>query len=152
MATGDASLLADPVATELLQSRVPARLSYAWSDGSPRVVPIWFHWTGEELVFASFANAPKAKVLTDGSPLAATIDTNDFPHDVLIVRGPANVRKVDGIVDEYALAAKRYFGDEQGQAWIDGMPQGVSMIRIGLRPQHVTILDFQTRLPSALSG
>ena len=152
MATGDASLLQDPVAVELLQSRVPARLSYTWSDGSPRVVPIWFHWTGEELVFASFANSPKAKVLSDGDALAATIDTNEFPHKVLIVRGPAAVTCVDGIVDEYAAAARRYFGDEQGEQWVAGMPEGVSMVRIGLRPQHVTILDFETRLPSALSG
>src|SRR5690242_20850613 len=37
MATGDASLLIDPVAKELLSSRIPAHLSYVWSDGSPRV-------------------------------------------------------------------------------------------------------------------
>ena len=152
MATGDASLLSDPVAAELLQSRVPARLAYTWRDGSPRVVPIWFHWTGEELVFASFANAPKTAVLEDGDRLAVTIDTDEFPHDVLIVRGSARVTTVDGIVEEYALAARRYFGDEQGQAWVDGMPEDVSMVRIALRPEHVTILDFQTRFPSALSG
>ena len=39
---GDLSLLNEPVAQELLQSTIPARLSYVWSDGTPRVVPIWF--------------------------------------------------------------------------------------------------------------
>ena len=72
MTTGDASLLGDPVALELLGSRIPARLSYTWTDGTPRVVPIWFHWTGEELVFASFPAAPKAKAIKDGDALAAT--------------------------------------------------------------------------------
>ena len=43
---GDLALLDDPVAQTLLQSTIPARLAYSWTDGTPRVVPIWFHWTG----------------------------------------------------------------------------------------------------------
>jgi len=152
MTTGDRSLLGDPVAQELLQSRVPARLAYTWADGTPRVVPIWFHWTGAELVFASFANAPKAAAISDGDVLAATIDTVEFPHQVLIVRGPVTLTKVDGVVEEYALAARRYFGDDQGDAWIAQLPAGAPMVRIALRPEHVTILDFQTRFPSALES
>lgn len=46
---GDIALLNDPVAQELLHSTVPARLAYTWLDGTPRVVPIWFHWNGEEV-------------------------------------------------------------------------------------------------------
>ena len=152
MAHGGTELLDDPMAQELLRSTVPARLAYTWSDGTPRVVPIWFHWDGKELVFASFAGSPKTKAIQSGDALAVTIDTVDFPHKVLVVRGPASVREVDGIVEEYAAAAKRYFGDEQGQAWVDNLPGGASMVRIGLRPEHVTLLDFETRFPSALSG
>ena len=40
---GDLACLVDPVAQELLASAVPARLAYSWKDGTPRVVPIWFH-------------------------------------------------------------------------------------------------------------
>jgi hypothetical protein len=39
-----------PVAPELLHSTNPARLAYSWHDGTPRVVRIWFHWTGQEVV------------------------------------------------------------------------------------------------------
>ena len=46
---GSRELLNDPVASALLSSVNPARLAYTWTDGSPRVVPIWFHWTGEQL-------------------------------------------------------------------------------------------------------
>ncbi len=152
MTAGDTSLLEDPVAQELLQSRIPARLSYTWTDGTPRVVPIWFHWTGEELVFASLAGAPKTRAIHDGDALAATIDTAEFPHKVLIVRGPAGVTQVDHVPEEYALAARRYFGEEQGEAWVAQMPEGAPMVRIGLRPQHVAILDFETRFPSALES
>jgi hypothetical protein len=44
---GDLSRLKDPVAQQLLQSRIPARLAYTWEDGTPRVVPIGFHWDGK---------------------------------------------------------------------------------------------------------
>jgi hypothetical protein len=47
MRQGDPALLSEPVAQELLQSTTPARLAYVWRDGTPRVVPIWFHWDGK---------------------------------------------------------------------------------------------------------
>jgi hypothetical protein len=40
---GTLAWLDDPVAQTLLHSTIPARLAYVWPDGTPRVVPIWFH-------------------------------------------------------------------------------------------------------------
>jgi hypothetical protein len=58
---------------------------------------------------------------------------------------------VDGVVPEYAVAAERYFGHEQGQAWIAQFGAMVStMVRIAITPEWVGLLDFQTRFPSAL--
>lgn len=145
-------LLGDPLAQELLQSRRPAHLSYNWTDGTPRAVPIWFHWDGEEVVFATPANAPKSRALRDGDRVAVSIDSEEFPYQVLLIRGTAGVSQVAGVVGEYAKAAERYFGPEQGQAWLSQLPADMQMVRIAVRPEHVTILDFQTRFPSALSG
>ena len=83
---GDISLLQDSVAQQLLQSTIPARLAYTGADGSPRVVPIGFHWNGNELVFGSPADAPKMKVLRDGVSVAVTIDSNSMPYHVLLLR------------------------------------------------------------------
>ena len=70
-----------------------------------------------------------------------------------MVRGSARLEPVDGIVPEYATAAERYFGKQQGQAWIKQLEGMVpSMVRIGITPEWVGILDFKTRFPSALSG
>lgn len=148
---GDTALLDDPVAQELLHSRYPAHLAYTWTDGTPRVVPIWFHWNGSAVVMASPVNAPKVKVLTEGAPAAVTIDSYDFPHKVLYLRGRVAVDDVDGVAPEYAAAATRYFGAEQGQAWVGQLPPGMVMRRISLRPDWVGVLDFQTRFPSAIS-
>lgn len=154
MAQGDISLLNDPVAKNLLQSTIPARLAYNWLDGTPRVVPIWFTWNGTQFVMASPPRAPKLKALAMHPDVAITIDANDFPHDVLLVRGKAQVKMVDGIVPEYAAAAKRYFGDEQGEAWVAGLADmGVTQMgRIAITPNWVGILDFRERFPSAVSG
>ena len=59
---GEQDRLNDPVAQELLHSTNLARLAYTWRDGTPRVVPIWFHWDGEAIVLGSPPNAPKVNV------------------------------------------------------------------------------------------
>jgi Pyridoxamine 5'-phosphate oxidase len=150
---GSLALLGDPIAQELLRSTIPARLAYTWLDGTPRVVPIWFHWTGREIVLGTPSKAPKLKALAKNSKVAITIDENTFPHKVLMVRGTAAVEMVEGIVPEYQLAAKRYFGEEQGLAWVEQLRGMISqMARISIQPEWVGVLDFQTRFPSALAG
>jgi nitroimidazol reductase NimA-like FMN-containing flavoprotein (pyridoxamine 5'-phosphate oxidase superfamily) len=86
---GSLELLNDPVAKALLESANPARLAYTWMDGSPRVVPIWFHWTGDQLVLGSPPKAPKLRALAADPRAAVTIDGNEWPHKVLLVRGRA---------------------------------------------------------------
>jgi PPOX class probable F420-dependent enzyme len=150
---GDLELLQDPVAQELLQSTIPARLAYIAIDGTPRVVPIWFHWNGREFVMATPPKAPKLKALAKNPRVALTIDDNTFPHKVLMVRGTARLEPVDGIVPEYATAAERYFGPEQGRAWMQqARTMMTSMMKITITPEWVGVLDFKTRFPSALSG
>ncbi|GAA1431429.1 pyridoxamine 5'-phosphate oxidase family protein [Microlunatus lacustris] len=149
--SGDLTLLDDPVAQEMLASRVPARLAYSWTDGSPRVVPIWFHWDGTALVMATPSRAPKLKALRQRPEAALTIDTESFPAHVLSVRGRVEIEEVDGPPAEYTAAARRYLGEEQGRAWAAQL-EGKAMARLRLVPRWVTVLDFQTRFPSALSA
>jgi hypothetical protein len=70
---------------------------------------------------------------------------------VLLVRGTVHLQTVNGIVPEYAVAAERYFGAEQGRAWVTQLSSVIQdMVRITITPEGVGLLDFQTRLPSAL--
>lgn len=95
--------------------------------------------------------APKLKALAKNPRVALTIDDNNFPHRVLSVRGVARLETINGIVPEYAAAAERYFGREQGQAWVAQLAsKGGSMVRVAIKPDWVGLLDFQTRFPSAL--
>jgi hypothetical protein len=84
--------------------------------------------------------------------VALTIDSDAFPYRVLSIRGTASVTQVEGVVPEYAAAAQRYFGPDQGAAWVAQLPADMRMWRIAVRPEAVRILDFETRFPSALSS
>src|SRR5579863_3914472 len=149
---GNLDLLNHPASQELLHSKIPARLAYIGTDGSPRVIPIWFHWNGRDIVMATPPKAPKLKALAKNPKVSLTIDDNTFPHKVLLIRGVAHMEAVDGIVPEYAAAADRYFGVEQGKAWVDQLRTLISsMVRITITPEWAGLLDFQTRFPSALT-
>ena len=150
---GDLGLLQHPASKELLESKIPARLAYVWTDGTPRVIPIWFHWNGSAIIMATPPKAPKLKALSRNPKVSLTIDDNVFPHKVLLIRGSARLQTVNGIVPEYAVAAERYFGREQGQAWVEKLRSMIpGMVRITITPEWVGLLDFQTRFPSALSS
>src|SRR5207248_3046255 len=126
---------------------IPARLAYI-SHGLPRVVPIWFHWDGKEVVLGTPLKAPKVKALQQNPNVALCIDGTTWPYKVLQIRGKAKIETLQGVVPEYAAAAERYFGESQGRMWVEQagkmFPQ---MVRIAIQPGWVAILDFQTRFP-----
>lgn len=145
---GDPALLTTDTAQRLLASTELARISYVAADGTPRVFPMLFHWTGSELVLATFAGARKIAAIKARPDLAVTIDRSATPPEVLLLRGRAEVTEVDGIVEEYRLAHHRYAGPEQGERNVADVDRpGVRMARIALRPTWVGVLDFVTRFP-----
>jgi hypothetical protein len=150
---GDLALLDGPVAQVLLHSTIPARLAYVWRDGTPWVVPIWFHWNGTEVVLGTPPTAPKVQALSHHPKVVLTIDSPTWPYKVLQIRGTAQVETVQGVVPEYAAAAQRYFGQAQERAWVEQVrPLFSRMARIAVRPEWVGILDFETRFPSAIAA
>jgi hypothetical protein len=103
-------------------------------------------------VLSTFGGAPKLKALRSGDRVALTIDTDSPPNRVVSIRGVATLTEVAGVVGEYAQAAARYLGREAADAYIHSLPVDVPMARIAVRPEEVVLLDFETRLPSALTS
>jgi hypothetical protein len=141
-------LMQDRVAQTLLRAPVHARLAYTAKDGSPRVVPIGYIWDGEALVMGSPPNAPKVKALSANPKVALTIDTEDFPPNILLARGEAALETVDGVPDEFIESARRFVGDARMPDWEAGA-RGLykQMVLIRVTPTWVKIIDFETRLP-----
>jgi hypothetical protein len=157
---GELKLLDSDLAKSLLISKIPARLAYIAKDGTPRVIPTWFHWNGREVVMATFIAGPQVShsparpaALRANPNVAITIDTETFPPHVLFIRGRASVTDVDGIVPEFEQAARRYLGEGAAKGFLEQASKpGVRMARIAVRPTWVGTLDFKTRLPSHTGG
>jgi hypothetical protein len=133
------------VARELLASDIPARLSYVWHDGSPRVVPMWFEWTGRDFVMGAPPNAPKMKVLVDKTPVSLVVDDSTWPYRVLTVQGSVSVERLEDCFPEYEAMARRYLGEEGSRAFLTARAEtfaGMGWSRITIRPQQVHLLDF----------
>ena len=96
------------------------------------------------------SKAPRLRALAADPRAAVTIDGNQRPDKVLLVRGRASAEMLDDVSPEYERAAARYYGPGQGAAWA-GPLRGKPVARIARTPGWVGILDFETRFPSALT-
>lgn len=144
-------VLADPIAQQLLQSAIPARLAYDALDHTPRVVPVGFHWSGKEFVVGTMPKSAKVRAIAANPKVAMTVDTDDLPPRVLLVRGTATVTVVDGVPDAYIEGARKRMDPSE---W-EGFEQQVrslydQMAVITIVPEWAKVLDFETRIPSAV--
>ena len=159
---GDLRLLESETAQRLLGSRIPARMAFVWTDGTPRIVATWFHWNGSEIVSATYLAGPEAgirhaarrvDVLRANPAVAISIDTEASPPESLAIRGRAEIEEIDGLAPEYLLAAERYLGTEGAAGLRAAMDKpGTRQARIAVRPEWVGLIDFQSRLPSPQGG
>ena len=154
----NAAQLADeighPGAEELLSQASLVRLAYSGGDGSPRVVPVGFHWNGQDVVVCTATTAPKVKALNARPNVALTIDTADTPATAkaLLIRGIATVEIVEGIPAEYLDASATALDDAQRQAFEAQVRQTYErMARIAIKPHWARFYDFGAgRLPTFL--
>jgi nitroimidazol reductase NimA-like FMN-containing flavoprotein (pyridoxamine 5'-phosphate oxidase superfamily) len=141
----------DPLAQELLHSAIPVRMAYIGTDGLPRAIPIGFLWKDERIIVCTSSNAYKVKALSANPKVALTIDT-EAPYRALLVRGTASVEIVDGVPPEYLEASRKAMNDEQQAQAFEAEVRSLyeQMARISIVPEWAKVLDFQTRLPSAV--
>ena len=142
-------------AHELLSQASMARLAYNGLDGQPRVIPIGIFWTGDEIVMATAATAPKVQALSARPEVALTIDAGDSPGSAktLSVRGVVHLTIVDGVVPEYLEAARKNFDPEYAAEFERNCRAMYDrMARIALEPQWARFYDFGAgRVPQFLA-
>jgi Pyridoxamine 5'-phosphate oxidase len=146
--------LEHPGARNLLASATLLRLAYNGSDGFPRVIPIGFHWNGNQIVICTVATAPKVKALSSRPNVAITIDVGDTPTEAtaLLVRGLASVDIVNGVPDEYIAASTKVLGADQVTEF-EGQVRSMydQMARISIEPVWARFFDFGAgRMPRFL--
>jgi nitroimidazol reductase NimA-like FMN-containing flavoprotein (pyridoxamine 5'-phosphate oxidase superfamily) len=141
-------------AQDLLASPSAAHLAYIEKDGTPRVIPVGFFWTGDQFVISSATTSPKVTALSAHPDVALAIDAGDTPDQAraLSIRGRASVEIVDGVVEEY-LAAARKTMDTEAAAEFEQNVRGMydQMARIAITPHWVRYYDFGAgRMPRFL--
>jgi hypothetical protein len=104
--------LSAPGAQELLTTTAAAHLAYTGRDGTPRVIPIGFYWTGSQVIMATATTSPKVAALSARPDVAVSIDAGNTPGGAraLSIRGRAGVEIVDGVVEEYLAMARISMG------------------------------------------
>jgi nitroimidazol reductase NimA-like FMN-containing flavoprotein (pyridoxamine 5'-phosphate oxidase superfamily) len=141
-------------AQELLASTSAAHLAYAAKDGTPRVIPVGFFWTGDQFVISSATTSPKVTTLSARPAVALTIDAGNTPDKAraLSVRGRATVEIVDGAVPEYLAAARQTMATEAAAEFEQQVREMYrQMARIAITPQWVRYWDFGAgRMPRFL--
>jgi nitroimidazol reductase NimA-like FMN-containing flavoprotein (pyridoxamine 5'-phosphate oxidase superfamily) len=142
-------------AMELLDATSSGHLAYTAKDGTPRVVPVGYFWTGEVFVIATAPTAPKAAALTARPDVALAIDAGGTPEETrsLSVRGRADVRVVDGVAEEY-LAAARKSMDADAYVQFEQSCRAMypQMARIAVTPTWARYFDFGAgRFPKFLA-
>lgn len=148
-------LESDPAITALLAAPPVAQLAYTWHDGTPRVVPMWIFWNGEEIVMGAPPNSPKMRVLADRPSVALNVDTATWPYQVLSIRGTVTFEEVpidtlDESFPEYPAMARSYLGEAGSEQFLAAQRQTFGhWTRIRLKPESVRFLNFQTIFPSA---
>jgi hypothetical protein len=144
-------VLAKPLSQELLASGIPARLAYTALDGDPRVIPIGFLWIGPQIEMYTVPTSAKVKALQKSPRVAITIDTEEFPPNVLLIRGAASLELVDGVPDGYVVAARKVVPAEQMEGWEASIRALYKqMVTITVTPDWAKLLDFETTLPKAV--
>ncbi len=137
--------LASPGAQELLTSATMTRLAYLGPDGTPRVIPIGFCWTGDQVVVSTAATAPKVAALQGRPDVALTIEAGETPDQArsVSIRGQASVEIVDGVPEEY-LAGARKIMDADAMAQFEQACRELydQMARIAITPSWVRYFDF----------
>ena len=146
-----AEVLSRPLSAELLSGGM-LRMAYVAKDGTPRNIPIGFVWNGTEIVVCTAKNAPKLISLAHNPAVALTIDTEDHPPKMLLIRGVAAMDVVEGIPDEFvSVNGGTRMTPEQRVEWEAGVRSLYDgMVRIVVTPTWAKLIDFETTLPSAV--
>jgi hypothetical protein len=141
-------VLKDPLAGKLMKAGMPARMAFTGPDGYPRAIPIGYIFNGSHLVCCTAPQTLKVAALKANPHVALTIDTEEFPPKILLVRGVASIDIVQGIPEEYWEGSRKNVPPEIWDGFVENVKQTYSeMARIAIEPQWARIIDFETRLP-----
>ncbi|MFI5293329.1 MAG: pyridoxamine 5'-phosphate oxidase family protein [Candidatus Limnocylindrales bacterium] len=112
-------------ALERLEAELIGWLTTTNPDRQPQSSPIWFQWTGDEVLVYSGKRAPRNGNVPDRPLVSFNLNTDSVGGDVVTMEGearidpayapahenPAYVAKYQGLLDEYGWTAEYFAGE-----------------------------------------
>jgi PPOX class probable F420-dependent enzyme len=94
-----------------------AKLATVRADGSPHVVPVWFIFDGEQLIFTAGPTSVKVRNLLRDGRAAICVDEDTPPFHYVLLEGRAEVldSSVEAAHDWGARIGGRYMGVERAE-------------------------------------
>lgn len=115
--TPDRSTSAGARALERLETELIGWLTTMNPDGQPQSSPIWFVWTGEDVLIYSGKRAPRNGNIADRPRVAFNLNTNATGGDVVTMEGDARVDLTAPPANEDAAFVAKYSGRLAGNDW-----------------------------------
>jgi PPOX class probable F420-dependent enzyme len=116
----------DPEGRRLLSEPNIGNLGFHGIDGYPRVIPVWFTFTGDEIQVASPPDQYKCRALRADPRAALMVSTPKQPYHVVSATGRVDIEVIEEPerIEFVREVANRYLGPDAGdryiEAWIKG--------------------------------
>ena len=116
-ATIDAATAAGARALERLATERIGWLTSVNPDGQPQSSPIWFLWTGDEVLIYSHKRAPRNDNVLDRPLVSFNLNTDPGGGDVLTMEGRARIDADGPPATANAAYLAKYQGMLDGYGW-----------------------------------
>lgn len=88
------------------------------ADGRPHVTPIWFVLDGDDLVFTTYHESVKGRVLARDPRLSVCVDDQAPPFSYVVLQGTAELTEDPGELRRWAtIIGGRYMGADRAEQY-----------------------------------
>ena len=98
-------------------------LSTVRPDGRPHLVPVWFLWDGQAILFFSQPRAQKVRNLRHNHQVVLALNADDEGEDVVIVEGEATLLPAGTVTSALPAFVEKY---AQLMARIETTPEAMA--------------------------
>src|SRR5438034_6052440 len=118
-------------------------ISIAEEGRGPLTVPIWyFYEPGGEIWFTTARASRKGKLLERGVRFSLCAQAETPPYKYVSVEGPIVAIETADLERDRRPLARRYFGTELGDSYIESTRDLVGNVLVRMRPERWLTVDY----------